>query len=649
MRRWNLLATLGCVLALASGLAQAQTTYRLTDLGTLGGAYTNGSALNDSGQATGQSYLPDGEAHAFLWNGTAMVDISPPGSYYGAGEDINNAGQVAFWADDRPYAWDGTTVVDLGALLPRVYLDYAVAINASGQVTGGEPAFLWNGTSMQTLPGGSQGLDINDAGQVTGTASDNDGQFAMIWDGSSLQNLGTLGGGFAIGVAINASGQVTGWSYTNITNNPPSQAFLWNGTSMVNLGALLGAGTSSGSKINTAGQVIGSWGTGNSSNRAFLWNGTSVVDLGTLGGSYSSATAINDSGQVAGASTTANNQQHAFIWNGASMQDLNDLIDPADPLKPYVTLSSVAGRGINSSGTILANGQDSRTLGYGHAYIVSPVTTGGSDGDGDGINDSVDANPGTPSDAFNDNNGTLGSITNRAGLTVTIEDAASPDGVRVVVGAGSGQVTLDACGFTVTVNAASELIVTCGSVTVNVIQGAAQVVLEGRMTVISIPAGVTATTTDNGDGTFQVQNVGGAGAVSVSVEGGAPTTIAPGDSQSYTVVYPFAGFFSPVDNLPTLNGAKAGSAIPVKFSLGGNQGLAIFAVGYPKSQKIGCDSSAPIDPVEETVTAGSSSLSYAGGQYHYVWKTDKAWFGTCRQLIVKLNDATVHVTNFKFK
>lgn len=32
--------------------------------------------------------------------------------------------------------------------------------------------------------------------------------------------------------------------------------------------------------------------------------------------------------------------------------------------------------------------------------------------------------------------------------------------------------------------------------------------------------------------------------------------------------YAFGGFFSPVDNLPTLNMTKAGGAIPVKFSTG---------------------------------------------------------------------------------
>jgi hypothetical protein len=108
---------------------------------------------------------------------------------------------------------------------------------------------------------------------------------------------------------------------------------------------------------------------------------------------------------------------------------------------------------------------------------------------------------------------------------------------------------------------------------------------------------------------------------------------------------PFQGFFSPVDNLPTLNAAKAGSAIPVKFRLGGDQGLAVFAAGYPKSQKVDCDTAAPIDAIEETVTVSSSSLSYSAGtgQYNYVWKTDKSWWGTCRQLILGLNDSTNHV------
>jgi hypothetical protein len=119
---------------------------------------------------------------------------------------------------------------------------------------------------------------------------------------------------------------------------------------------------------------------------------------------------------------------------------------------------------------------------------------------------------------------------------------------------------------------------------------------------------------------------------------------------AYTVVYNFAGFFPPVDNLPILNVAKAGSAIPVKFSLSGNQGLNIFAAGYPTSVTTPCGTTAE-DAVEETVTANSSSLSYnpISDQYSYVWKTDKAWAGTCRTLVIRLNDGTLHKADFKFK
>ncbi|MGH2654370.1 MAG: PxKF domain-containing protein [Actinomycetota bacterium] len=115
--------------------------------------------------------------------------------------------------------------------------------------------------------------------------------------------------------------------------------------------------------------------------------------------------------------------------------------------------------------------------------------------------------------------------------------------------------------------------------------------------------------------------------------------------------YTFTGFFSPVNNLPTVNAVNAGRAVPVKFSLGGDQGLDIFEAGYPKSQQIACDSTASVDGIEETVTAGGSSLSYdsASDQYTYVWKTDKAWAGTCRQLVLKLDDGSSHRANFKLK
>jgi Domain of unknown function (DUF4082) len=115
--------------------------------------------------------------------------------------------------------------------------------------------------------------------------------------------------------------------------------------------------------------------------------------------------------------------------------------------------------------------------------------------------------------------------------------------------------------------------------------------------------------------------------------------------------YNFSGFFQPVDNAPTMNVAKAGSAIPVKFSLGGNQGLDIFRTGYPRVTTVSCSTSAPTDVIETTVTAGGSSLQYdsTSNQYGYVWKTNSSWAGSCQQFELGLNDGSTHTFLVQFK
>jgi hypothetical protein len=140
-------------------------------------------------------------------------------------------------------------------------------------------------------------------------------------------------------------------------------------------------------------------------------------------------------------------------------------------------------------------------------------------------------------------------------------------------------------------------------------------------------------------------------------------TFTPMDTTNYKTVsktvqivvnpYPFNGFFQPIDNGGVYNKAKIGSTIPVKFSLGGDKGLNIFAAGYPQvSKPIACGSNPAVDAVEEYSTATNSGLKYdsVANQYIYNWKTDSTIkAGECRQLIVKLADGSVAKTaNFTF-
>jgi predicted extracellular nuclease len=113
----------------------------------------------------------------------------------------------------------------------------------------------------------------------------------------------------------------------------------------------------------------------------------------------------------------------------------------------------------------------------------------------------------------------------------------------------------------------------------------------------------------------------------------------------FTLQFPFTGFFSPVKAAPAFNGAKAGQTIPLKFSLGGNQGLSIFASG-PTVTPVSCQDLAPTGPA----VAATGKLHYdpTAGQYVYTWQTDKSWAGSCAKLSFTLVDGTSHEALFQF-
>lgn len=116
-----------------------------------------------------------------------------------------------------------------------------------------------------------------------------------------------------------------------------------------------------------------------------------------------------------------------------------------------------------------------------------------------------------------------------------------------------------------------------------------------------------------------------------------------------TVIDDWSGFFQPVDNPNVSNVVKAGSAVPVKFSLAGFQGMDILS-GTPKVVLVPCTNGAS-DPIDEFAsTAGNSSLQYdpVTDQYIYVWKTDRNWAGKCAKLVVTLKDGTSHEAWFRF-
>jgi DNA-binding beta-propeller fold protein YncE len=110
--------------------------------------------------------------------------------------------------------------------------------------------------------------------------------------------------------------------------------------------------------------------------------------------------------------------------------------------------------------------------------------------------------------------------------------------------------------------------------------------------------------------------------------------------------YPFGGFLGPIFDGATV---KAGSTIPIVFSLGGDRGLDVLAPGSPASGRVDC--AAPGEPASTQPAASDRGLRFSSRTGHYVfkWRTDRAWAGTCRSFVLTLSDGSVHRLLIRFR
>jgi probable HAF family extracellular repeat protein len=252
----------------------------------------------------------------------------------------------------------------------------ACCLVVSGASSAAAPTYA--ATRLGTLGGnGSSGNAINAAGDVTGfsyvthwTPPNPDPHtmwHAFVYSGGSMRDLGTLGGARSSGTGINASGQVAGFASLNELPYPQAaqHAFLYSDGVLRDLGTLSGS-TSAATGINASGQVVGSSESATDPyGRAFLWSNGVMTDLGTLGGSGSGATGINAAGQVTGSAGATSVAQcgtpnvHAFRYSHGAMRDLGTLGGCGS-----------AGIAINDAGDVIGT---SSASGYDamHAFVWS--------------------------------------------------------------------------------------------------------------------------------------------------------------------------------------------------------------------------------------------------------------------------------------
>lgn len=362
--------------------------YNVTDLGTLGGAYSFAYAINNSGMVAGGAATPTQtdfiSQTAFLWYGGQPINLGtldgsacPDCSSEGSAASAN--GSVAMISETATIDPNGEDFCEFGT-----HRQCLAAVWRNGRLN-----------ALPRLSGGnnSSAYWINNRGEIVGVSeigtSDSDcatpfqvRRFeAVKWasNGQATPLPPLAGDTVSFAFSNNDSGQVVGFSglCSNVTLPPflpPSapHAVIWerDGTPRELGNPPGGAGDNVATSINNRGQAVVNSVMLDGTIHAFSWTDGVPRDLGTYPeGAIITVTpccgVINDRGQVVGFSIDASFNMRALLWENNVPMDLNSLI-PAD--SPWYLLSA---NSVNDAGEIAATAVNINNFEV-HAVLATP-------------------------------------------------------------------------------------------------------------------------------------------------------------------------------------------------------------------------------------------------------------------------------------
>jgi probable HAF family extracellular repeat protein len=318
--------TAALVMAAPAGAA----AYTVTDLGTLGGASSGATDLNEAGAVVGWSRTAAGQVHATVWRGGRIIDIGTLGGPQSSATSISNnfavVGISTMTAGGVRHGFlfraNQGAMHNLGLPHPVRIGDTGAIIGNTTNAAGESNAAYRNQHGWIRLPlqgwDGSHGEDVNDAGTAVGTLFDDPhGSAPFIYENGVLTELPSVPtAAETAAVAINDAGLIAGQTFD------PLGLVLWDGSSWQPVPAP-GLLEPEIHDMNDCGQIVGAHHpTHFFEPHAFLIANGTAVDLNSQipsgsGWRLGTATAINDAGEIVGVGRH-NGVQRAFLLEPAS-------------------------------------------------------------------------------------------------------------------------------------------------------------------------------------------------------------------------------------------------------------------------------------------------------------------------------------------
>jgi len=360
-----------------------------SDLGTLGGNNSHGIAIGN-GIVVGESDGVGGSsAHAFKYSAGVMSDLGTLGGAYSRANAISSDGNVIVGCAENAgsvqhaFKYTGGAMTDLG-LLTGGSNSNARAVSASGDVIAGSAtdgsgygrAFRYTGGTMYDM--GTLGGNNSQASGVSGDGSIIVGwaetaginSHAFSYSGGFMTDLGTLvGGSTSEADAISADGTViVGFSQVGSGN---FHAFKYTGGTMTDIGTI-GGTESYAVAVSANGSVIAGYATLPSDSHtvhAFRYADGVMTDIGTLGGSGSEALGISADGSVivGDSSIAGDSAYHAFIYRTA-------MVDADNTVQAIANNAGQMHSLLNLKSSLLVNALDSDCSMYSDKGVCLAIT-----------------------------------------------------------------------------------------------------------------------------------------------------------------------------------------------------------------------------------------------------------------------------------